>query len=149
MHEDTTGLRLLSMTTPEESSNYNEDGMVGYMMKHRTLLEQDATKQVTFNNLHEIQYPANINDSFITFAMCMMEHASHMESLGTVPGSGQQRVFQELMKPPHLHVKRIVMKADREECDEEEEFIQHRVDLGVRSKLQEIKVILSRGSPWL
>ncbi|KAJ8652817.1 hypothetical protein O0I10_011556 [Lichtheimia ornata] len=168
IQEDTTGLRVLCMATPDESSNYNEDDMVRYMMKHSNtmevfemvfgkgfttdggmLLEQDATKKVTFNNLREIQYPANVNDRFITFAMWMMQHAPQLESMGTVTGPGQQRVFQELMKPAHSHVKRIVMKADREECDEEEEFIQHHVDLGVRSKLQEIKVILSHSSPWL
>ncbi|CDH54848.1 predicted protein [Lichtheimia corymbifera JMRC:FSU:9682] len=159
MHND-TGLRVLRVAaTSEESGNYNKDDMMRYMMKHSNtmeifelaygkgfnadggmLLEQETTKKVIFNNLREIQYPVDVNDRFITFALWMMQHAPQLESVGTVTGLNQQRIFQELMKPTQSHLKRIVMKADRAESSNDARFLHHHVGLGNRSKLQEIKV---------
>lgn len=166
MHDD-TGLRVLRVAPSEEPRNNNDDDIMQYMMKHSHTMEifefaygkgfntvgemllPEQVGKVIFNNLREIQYPANVNDAFITFALWMMQHAPQLESVGTVTGLNQQRVLQELMKPTQSHLKRIVMISDGAESSDEESFLQHHIRLGNRSKLQEIKAILSYDAPWI
>ncbi|KAJ8652807.1 hypothetical protein O0I10_011546 [Lichtheimia ornata] len=163
-----TGIRVLCIPTSSSSGTYKEDDVIRYMMNHSKtieildfeygkgfntiggmLLDQVVIQQVTFNKLREIRYPANVNPRFISFVLWVIQHAPQLESVETVAGPAQERVFEELMKPTHPHLKRVGMKSDRIGCDGEKEFMQHHVDIGNRSKLQEIKVILSHRSPWL
>ncbi|KAJ8657569.1 hypothetical protein O0I10_006633 [Lichtheimia ornata] len=158
MPEGNTGLRLLSVPTNDFDDGFKEDEMVQYLMKHSetleafgivassgfsepsTLLQDPASQKVTFKRLRQINYLDDSQESLVSFLLWMIQHAPCLESVETVAGLRQAPIMEALTQPDHQHIKRLGMKVSDFPVDEEDELIQHHVDLGQQSNLKELKI---------
>lgn len=109
-----------------------------------TLLKRAATQQVTFKRLREIRYPFNSHKGLVSFLLWIIRHAPHLESVETVYGTLQAPVMQELLGPTHQqHLKKIGLLVDgSDQANEEQQFIQHHLQLDQQSNLKEIALKL-------
>lgn len=119
------------------------------------ILRSTTTRQVTFKRLREIRYPFNSRKNLLSFLIWIIRNAPHLESIKTVYGTWQACVMRELLRPrrQHRHLKRIGLRADDTDQVNEEQFIQHHIQLDQQSSLKEITLTLDleqlSSSSWL
>ncbi|KAJ8652796.1 hypothetical protein O0I10_011535 [Lichtheimia ornata] len=152
------GLRALSMSNMLGFGNFAENDMLEYLIKHsdtmevldipyeyafktpKDLLQQEASRQVTFKQLRRISYPFDAKEGLVPFILWIIQCAPHLESIGTVAGPQQAPIMQELIRPRHANLMQLGIRATRSILDDEERLIQHHLDLGEHSNMRELKI---------
>lgn len=165
--QEGTGWRVLTLDCPRRKPKMDWRMLKRYLKAHcgtierfeigdgfeffpkRMILQQQHTEQVTFKQLRHIRYPTDSSHDYIPLLIWLIQRAPRLESVGTVHHTS---VFEELKDPKHQHFKGVGLKANRSPQLSERQFMQHHLDLGNLSTLEEIHLRIERhvlAGSWL
>ncbi|KAI7874672.1 hypothetical protein K492DRAFT_240716 [Lichtheimia hyalospora FSU 10163] len=149
------GLRLLSL----QGFAISSDGLLKLMRKHGDTLETcilgdpwaleaisiDNTMEqdIELKRLESLVYSAYAEPECMQSILWIIQHAPNLNAVKTTSGSGMGRVLPMLK---HRPIRSIQLACPSSQQQNEYDFIEHHVNLGMDSTLQEIKCIIDQPS---
>lgn len=146
--DESPGLRVLSF-----DGRYDMGYIANIMIRHSATLEslvfQEhtyfntsttrswANRDIQFNQLRSLSYENGTQRAFIDFMNWIIDHAPNLRSVETIHGAMQRHHLNSTLRERPL--QRIGFYSTFTEQPSEHQFIQHHVQLGAGSHLQEIK----------